>query len=131
MPQQGRHMDFGTPNKLSDYSPLTFTIAGEDFNCKPAIQGKTLLNFIAEADSNESGRAALAMRDFFSAAMNQDDFERFYRLIEDSEYVFDMEELTKIASWLVEQYSQRPKGLSKPLSRGQKKSGITSMDVAS
>lgn len=128
---QSRHMDFGTPSKLSDYAPLTFSIAGEDFSCKPAIQGAVLLDFITEADSNDGGRAAVAIRRFFEEAMPRDDFERFYKLIEESEYIFDMEEISSITTWLVEQYSSRPKELSKRSSAGPKKSGITSMDAAS
>ena len=128
---QKRHMDFGTPSKLSDYAPLTFSVAGEDFSCKAAIQGAVLLDFISEADSNDGGRAAVAIRKFFQEAMPPDDFERFYKLIEESEYIFDMEELSAITAWLVEQYSSRPKELSKPSSVGRKRSGTTSMDVAS
>lgn len=126
-----RHMDFGTPNKLSDYSSVTFSIAGIEFVCKAAIQGKVLLDFITEADSNDGGRAASAMRQFFESVMEPESYKKFLDLIENSEYIFDMEELTKITTWLVEQYSARPKDLSRPSSNGRKKSGVTLTDVAS
>ena len=128
---QTRHMDFGTPSKLSDYAPLTFSVAGEEFSCKAAIQGKVLLDFISEADSNDGGRAATAIQRFFAEAMPPDDYVRFYKLIEESEYIFDMEELSAITTWLVEQYSSRPKELSKQSPGGRKKSGTTLTDVAS
>lgn len=126
-----RHKDFGTPARITDYAPLTFSIAGEEFNCRPAIQGATLLRFVAEADSNDSGRAAAAVRDFFFTCMETEEFTRFWGLVEGDDYIFDMEELTGITSWLVEQYGSRPKGLSKRSSNGRKASGTTSTDDAS
>lgn len=126
-----RHRDFGAPAKITDYAPLTFTVAGEEFNCKPAIQGATLLHFVSEADSNDSGRSAAAIREFFGICMEPEDFTRFWMLVEGEDYIFDMEELTNITGWLVEQYSSRPKGLSKRSSNGQKESGTMSTDDAS
>ncbi len=126
-----RFKDFGTPNKVTDYEPLGFSLAGEDFECKPAIQGKVLLDFIADADSNDGGRAAEGMRRFFVSVMPEEESKRFYKLIEDSEYIFDMEELSGIAAWLVEEYSQRPKELSKPSANGRRRSGTTPTAVAS
>jgi hypothetical protein len=131
MVQATRHMDFGTPFKLSDYSPVTFTVVGENFDCKPAIQGKVLLDFIADADADDGSKAAIAIRRFFSEVMPDKEFQRFFALIENSEYVFDMEELSKIAGWLVEQYSSRPKELSKSSTNGRRRSGTTSTAVAS
>jgi hypothetical protein len=131
MVSKARHMDFGTPNKATDYSPVSFTIAGEEFECKRAVQGQVLLDFIADADSNESGRAATGMQRFFREVMSKKEHERFTKLTQHSEYVFDMEELAKISAWLVEQYTNRPKELSKISSLGQKQSGPTSMADAS
>lgn len=131
MATKARHMDFGTPSKATDYSPVSFTIAGEDFECKRAIQGKILLDFIGDADSDQSGRAATAMQRFFKEVMSKKEYERFATLTQDSEYVFDMEELAKISAWLVEQYASRPKELSKISSLGAKQSGPSSMADAS
>jgi len=126
-----RHMNFGTPARITDYEPLTFSIAEQDFNCKPAIQGATLLYFVAEADSSDSGRSAAAIKLFFESCMEPEEYQRFWNLVEGDDYIFDMEELTAITTWLVEQYSSRPKGLSKRSSNGQKVTGTTSTDDAS
>ena len=132
MASKARHMDFGTPTKVEDYSPISFTIAGETFDCKRAgIQGQALLDFIGDADSNEGGRAAGAMQNFFKHVMPKKEYDRFLKLTQDSEYVFDMEELAKISAWLVEQYSNRPKSCRKPHRLGKRNSGPLSMVDAS
>jgi hypothetical protein len=121
-----RHKNFGKPRTMADYAPVTFTLADQEFTCKSAVQGSVLLKFIADADSNQGGRAAEAMREFFRNVMDKEEVERFYALIDGDEYIFDMESLAEITSWLVETYSARPTEPSKPLSGGRKKAGTTS-----
>lgn len=121
-----RHKDFGSPRTMADYKPVTFTLADQEFTCKPAVQGAVLLKFIADADSNQGGRAADAMRNFFRDVMGDEEVERFYALIDGDDYIFDMEALAEITSWLVETYSARPTEPSKSSSGGHKKAGTTS-----
>ena len=121
-----RHKDFGAPRTMADYQPVTFTLADQEFICKPAVQGAVLLKFIADADSNQGGRAADAMRNFFADVMDEEEVTRFYALIDGDEYIFDMESLAEITSWLVETYSSRPTAPSKSSAGGHKKAGPTS-----
>jgi len=126
-----RHKDFGAPKTMADFEPVTFTLAGQEFSCHPAVQGAVLLKFIADADSNEGGRAAQAMRWFFTQVMTEEEVARFYQLIDGEEFVIDMQDLAEITSWLVETYSTRPTVPSKPSQGGRKKAGTTSMAVVS
>jgi len=126
-----RHKDFGAPLKVSDFEPVTFVLCEQEFACHPAVQGAVLLRFIADADSKDGGRAAEAMRWFFTQVMSEEEVERFYALIDGDEYVIDMQQLAEITSWLVEVYSSRPTEPSKPSRNGRKKAGTTSMAVVS
>jgi hypothetical protein len=121
-----RHKNFGAPRTMADYEPVTFVLADQEFTCKAAVQGSVLLKFISDADSNQGGRAATAMRTFFADVMDEDEVKKFYDLIDGEEYIFDMESLAEITSWLVETYSARPTAPSKPSSAGRKKAGTTS-----
>ncbi len=126
-----RHKDFGAPKTMADFEPVTFALAGEEFTCHSAVQGSVLLRFIADADSNDGGRAAQAMRWFFTQVMSEDEVKRFYELIDGDDFVIDMQALAEITSWLVETYSSRPTEPSKPSQGGRKKAGTTSMAVVS
>lgn len=103
-----RHKDFSGGKRLSDYEPLTFTLNGQDFTAKSAIQGSVLLEFVAAADGDSGGAAATALYRFFEDIMNTDEYERFMKVLKDPEVIIDMEMIGEIASWLVEEYASRP-----------------------
>lgn len=109
-----RTRDFGASKTLADFDPLNFTLNGETFNCVPAIQGQTMLEFVAEADSDEGGKAAQALYGFFKKALVADDYQRFDVMIKSPEYIVDLNLIGDIAAWLVEEYTARP--TSEPVS---------------
>lgn len=122
-----RHKDFSGGTSIEDFEPLSFTLNGETFNAVPAIQGSTLLEFVAAADSDSGGAAAGALYSFFENCMEPDEYARFRALLKDPKIIIDMETIGEIAGWLVEEYTTRP--TKRPVSSvdGPLISGPTSM----
>lgn len=101
-----RFKDFGAGGEVV-HEPLSFKLYGEDFNCRPALQGKVLLDMASSADA-EKGSPGEVINDFFSQALLPESLERFNALINDPEKIVTVETLGEIVGWLVEQYSNRP-----------------------
>lgn len=105
---KSRSRDFGNTKRMSDFEPLDFALNGENFTCQPAIQGSTLLEFVAEADSQDGGKAASALYGFFKKAIVPEDYVRFEAMLKSEDTIVDLNLLGDIAAWLVEEYTARP-----------------------
>lgn len=105
-----RFRDFGSGDIIdtSAYEEITFALDGETFTCYPVIPGAALLDFVAEADSGETGRATGSILKFLGACMTEEEYERFTRFVKRPDRVTPMETLAAISTWLVEVYSARP-----------------------
>lgn len=103
-----RTKDFGAGAKASDFEPLEFKLAGKTFKCKPALQGKFLLDMAANSDPENPASGAIAVNKFFAQALQPADLERFNKLLDDSTVIITTETLGEIVSWLVETYAERP-----------------------
>jgi hypothetical protein len=104
-----RFRDFGAGNSVSE--PLSFKIHGEEFHCKPALQGKVLLDMVSASQSesaNEGAVAAGLIETFFAKALLEESLVRFRALLEDPQKIVTVETLGELTAWLVEQYSGRP-----------------------
>lgn len=101
-----RFKDFGKGNQVV-MEPLSFELYGEKFDCHPAIQGKVLLDMVANTADSEGGPGKI-ITDFFSKALLPESLERFDALANDPEKIITVETLGEIVGWLVEQYSGRP-----------------------
>jgi hypothetical protein len=101
-----RFKDFGAPTTTAE--PLSFALFEETFHCRPSLQGKFLLDLVAESSSDEPGAAALVMKKFFETVLVEESLERFNALAEDPDRIVSVETLSEITSWLVEEYSARP-----------------------
>jgi hypothetical protein len=102
-----KHKDFGSPIASSD-EPITFSIYGETFRCRPTMQGTTLIHFIADSAQDDPSAGARAVLNFFDKAIIKEDHERWSELTESDQTVVPMETLSEIMDWLVSQYSARP-----------------------
>lgn len=102
-----RHRDFSSKRKKQS-EPVTFTVEGQDFTAAKSIPGAVLLDFVADADSNDGGRAAGALVQFIENVIVEDDRERFQKLIRDPDIDVDIELLAEICEWLVSEYAARP-----------------------
>jgi len=102
-----RHRDFSSKRKKTT-DPVTFTIESETFTAQPSIPGAVLLDFIADADSGDGGRAAQALVDFIEKVVVEDEREAFRDVIRDPEKDIDIATLAEICEWLVGEYTARP-----------------------
>jgi hypothetical protein len=100
--------DFGAGSDTPQ-EPISFAIHGETFECKPAIQGKFLLDLVARsANQDDPSESAKVIGDFFKTVLSTESYSRFTYLSEDSDKIVDVETLSEIVGWLVEQYTDRP-----------------------
>lgn len=102
-----RFKDFGDGGVVVT-EPLSFKLHGEDFECRPAIQGKVLLDMVSTASSDDQGAATAVIMDFFKATLTPESMKKFENLLETPDKIVTVETLGEITAWLVEQYSGRP-----------------------
>lgn len=104
-----RFKDFGAGKEdNASKDPISFKLHGEDFECLPRLQGKTLLEFVELANSENAGDSAKVTRTFFSKVMNDATYARFDALLDDKEKIVTVETLSEIIGWLIEEYGNRP-----------------------
>lgn len=104
-----RFKDFGSGNTV-DTAPLSFKLHGEEFECHQALQGKILLDLVANSNENDGAAVAKTIDSFFKAVMNEENYERFDTLLRNPTKIVSVETLGEITAWLVEEYSSRPTG---------------------
>jgi hypothetical protein len=105
-----RFKDFGSPAANQD-EPITFSLYGENFHAVPAIQGKTLMGLIKDADMDNPAESANMVLGFFDKVLVPESLERFTALTESKDKIVPVETLAEIVGWLVEEYSGRPEEL--------------------
>jgi hypothetical protein len=103
-----RFKDFGSGKDLSNVSPLSFKLHGEEFQCLPAIQGKFLIDLVSSASDESSGGSLKMISGFFGHVLTDESAERFNLLLEDKERIVLVETLSEIVSWLMTEYTNRP-----------------------
>jgi hypothetical protein len=113
-----RFKDFGSGGSTNK-TPLSFKLHGEEFQCYPAIQGKTLLDIVANAEANEGAGAAKVITEFFKACMPEESYLRFDTLLSNPDKIVTVDTMAEITAWLVEEYSSRPTQQPEPSSNGQ------------
>ena len=103
-----RYRNFGTPAQSDEV--IVFDLFGEQYKCKPALQGRMLIELVARADSDNPAESAIAVLGFFEEVMEPESRDRFTALTESEDRVVSLSLLTEIMQWLIEQYSggERP-----------------------
>lgn len=99
--------DFGS-NFVEEREPIKFKLHGEEFDCVNAIQGKVLLDLVAESTSDDTAVQAKAINSFFGNVLSDESAERFYKIIESKDKIVPVETLGEIVSWITEQLTARP-----------------------
>jgi hypothetical protein len=112
-----RFKDFGSGGEVNK-APLSFKLHGEEFQCRTAIQGKTLLDLIANSDG-EGSEVADTINRFFKLTLTEESYPRFNALLENPDTIVTVETLGDITAWLVEEYSSRPTPQPEPSLSGQ------------
>jgi len=103
-----RFKDFGQGKTDEKKEAVSFKLHGEEFTCVPEIQGKLLLDLVADSSSDDPAKSAAVIDKFFSQVLTDESYERFEALLGDKNRIVTVETLADITGWLVEEYSQRP-----------------------
>lgn len=104
-----RFKDFGTGNASSEeIEPLSFKLYDEEFLCVPEVQGKLLLDLVADSSSEDPVKSAGVVTKFFEYVLEDESNERFQALLVDKKRIVSVETLAEITGWLVEEYTKRP-----------------------
>lgn len=114
-----RFKDFGA-DQDKPKEEISFKLYGEQFNCRPAIPGKSILNLVAKSGSQDNpGEGAEAITEFFKIVLFPESYERFDALTLDPDRIVSIEKLGEIVAWLAEEYTDRPTSRSEALPSGQ------------
>lgn len=112
-----RFKDFGSGS--ADTAPLSFALYGETFECRPALQGRFLLDLIASTNLEDEAASAAIVTKFFAEVLLPESLERFEALTSDPDRVVPVQTLGEITGWLVSEYASRPTQQSESSSDGQ------------
>lgn len=113
-----RFKDFGAGQETST-EPLSFSLHGETFECRPALQGKFLLDLVASSSGDDPGSSAAVVGKFFNQVLVPESFTRFEALSKDPDRIVSVETLGEITGWLVGEYSGRPTTAQENSSSGE------------
>jgi hypothetical protein len=105
-----RFKDFGS-KKSENLEPISFKLWDEEFTCVPELQGKVLLDMVANVSVDEDSdpsKQAKSINEFFSTVLSVESEKRFNTLLTDKEKIVSVDTLGEIVGWLVEQYTNRP-----------------------
>jgi hypothetical protein len=103
-----RFKDFGKGDTNPNAEPVSFKIYDEEFYCVKELQGRVLLELIADSGSESSSQQATVITKFFSKVLLPESWERFSDLLDDQNKIVSVDTLGEITTWLVEEYSNRP-----------------------
>lgn len=104
-----RFKDFGAGAKGNENSePLSFKLHEETFHCVPQVQGKLLLELVADSSGDDAVKSAAVIDKFFGYVLEDESLVRFNKLIRDKHKIVTVETLADITGWLVEEYTNRP-----------------------
>jgi hypothetical protein len=121
---------------VSSDEPVTFKLFDEVFHCRPAIQGKTLIDLVSQIDMNNMAESAVALINFFKRTLVPTSYTAFDELINSEDRIVTMDTLTTVMEWLVEHYAgggdtatePRPTEPSSDSSNGHEITGPVLMD---
>lgn len=104
-----RFKDFGSSVGVDhNAEPIKFKLYDEEFTCIPQVQGKILLELVADSSSEDAIRSSLVIDKFFGYVLEEESYVRFDALVHDKYKIISVETLAEITGWLVEEYTNRP-----------------------
>jgi hypothetical protein len=103
-----RFKDFGSGKDRGKKEPVSFALYGEDFQCVSEVQGRVILNLVADGASGDPAASSRMISSFFKSVLEDESYERFDALLNDKHKVVNVETLSEIVSWLMEEYGDRP-----------------------
>lgn len=102
-----RFKDFGSPD-TTKLEPISFKLFDQTFNCIPAIQGKIMLDLVADSASEDNAKSAGTIVKFITTVLDEESLPRFLEITESKDKIVSVDILGEISGWLVEQYTDRP-----------------------
>lgn len=102
-----RFKDFGS-GASNNAEPISFKLYDEEFHCVKSVQGKLMLELVADSSSGDALKSAQIINKFFKSILLDESYERFEALMDDKEKIVSVETLADITGWLIEEYSNRP-----------------------
>lgn len=116
-----RHRSFAAKatKERTDDEKITFDIAEKHyFTAKDDIQGAVILDFVAAADEG-AAKAAAKIFGFFEQCLPADEYKRFNEVVHGDDVIVEMETLSEIVAYLIEEYTDRPTQASDSSDAGQ------------
>lgn len=115
---KGQPRKFATRKaKAQEETEIGFDLGETHYDCRPEIQGAVILEFIAAADNGNSGAAAQILP-FFDEVLPEDELEKFKAQLKSKDEIIEMETLSEIVGYLIEEYTDRPTEASTPSDAG-------------
>lgn len=101
------------------------------FKCASTIPGMLLVDFITMMDEDDPKSMGEGLQQFFTAALGEN-YEEFLVVTRDPENEIDINDLSEMAGWLAEQYSDgNPTVLSQLSSGGSDTTGLGNEELVS
>lgn len=118
-PDKPRRKAFSFSSEGKRRPTIEFDLNAElAIRCIPEIDGLTLLEFAElaggigddadEMSAADAAKGASAIVGILRTAVVPEDWDRFEAAVKQPGAVVDLEGLSEVASWLVEQYTERP-----------------------
>jgi len=102
-----RFKDFGS-GVAQEAAPVSFKLHDETFDCSAQLQGRVMLNLVADSNDEDPVKVASTINNFFGYVLLPESKVRFDNLLEDPERIVTVETLSEIVTWLIEEYTGRP-----------------------
>ena len=87
---------------------IKFELEGVELEAHGEVPGAVLLEFIGAAGSDDATDTASAIMSYLHHSMNAENRKKFDKIIHDPEIMVEMELLSEIVSYLIEERTSRP-----------------------
>jgi hypothetical protein len=111
--------DFGSGDINAEKDSISFKLYDKEFFCLPALQGKVLLGFVANANETDPATQAQTIEKFFGYVLTDESLAEFDSLTTSKDKIVSVETLSEIIGWVVEQYTDRPEEQPEDSQTGQ------------
>lgn len=95
-------------SKKTKAEPIKFTLEDQEFEVYGNVPGSVLLEFMEYAGSESAAETAKGIRYYLEHSMDKATYKRFKTLIDDPDILIDIETLSEIVSYLIEERTSRP-----------------------
>ena len=126
-----RRKKFSTYTDKGSDDVVILDINDREFKCKSRIPGIVLMRWVSKLDMEDPAAAAGAVEELLRAAIAPDDQDDFFEYVEDPANNVDLQTLSQMAGWLVEQFTGNPTQQSSDSSPGSRWNGPGSKEERS